>query len=82
MLEMLRANGVLHIEGDATSDNILLTAGVAHALGLATALSSDADNALVIISAKGLNPYLQVVARASSREMPQPGRSSCAGTGR
>ena len=71
VLEMLRANGVLHIEGDATSDSILLTAGVAHARGLATALSGDADNALVVISAKGLNPYLQVVARASSREMEE-----------
>jgi voltage-gated potassium channel len=38
---------------------------------LATALSGDADNALVVISAKGLNPYLQVVARASSREMEE-----------
>jgi voltage-gated potassium channel len=71
VLDMLRANGVLHIEGDATSDSILLTAGVAHARGLATALSGDADNALVVISAKGLNPYLQVVARASSREMEE-----------
>jgi voltage-gated potassium channel len=68
VLDMLRANGVLHIEGDATSDSLLLTAGVAHARGLATALSGDADNALVVISAKGLNPRLQVVARASSRE--------------
>ena len=40
----------------------------AHARGLATALTGDADNALVVISAKGLNPRLQVVARASSRE--------------
>jgi voltage-gated potassium channel len=71
VLEMLRANGVLHIEGDATSDSILLTAGVAHARGLATALSGDADNALVVISAKGLNPHLQVVARASSQEMEE-----------
>jgi voltage-gated potassium channel len=71
VLEMLRENGVLHIEGDATSDSILLTAGVAHARGLATALPGDADNALVVISAKGLNPYLQVVARASSREMEE-----------
>jgi voltage-gated potassium channel len=68
VLEILRLNNILHVEGDATSDRILLTAGVAHARGLATALSGDADNALVVISAKGLNPRLQVVARASSRE--------------
>ncbi len=68
VLEMLRLNNILHVEGDATSDRILLTAGVVHTRGLATALSGDADNALVVISAKGLNPRLQVVARASSRE--------------
>jgi len=68
VLEMLRLHSVLHVEGDATSDSILLTAGVVQARGLATALTGDADNALVVISAKGLNPRLQVVARASSRE--------------
>ena len=46
VLEMLRLSNILHVEGDATSDRILLTAGVAHARGLATALSGDADNAL------------------------------------
>jgi len=49
VLEMLRMNSILHVEGDATSDGILLIAGVAHARGLATALSGDADNALVRI---------------------------------
>jgi voltage-gated potassium channel len=68
VLEMLRQHSVLHVEGDATSDHILLAAGVTQARGLATALTGDADNALVVISAKGLNPRLQVVARASSRE--------------
>src|SRR5262249_17278343 len=68
VLEMLRLHSVLHVAGDATSDSTLLTAGVTQARGLATALTGDADNALVVISAKGLNPRLQVVARASSRE--------------
>jgi voltage-gated potassium channel len=68
VLETLRLNNILHIEGDATSDSALRTAGVVHARGLATALSGDADNALVVISAKGLNPRMQVVARASNRE--------------
>jgi voltage-gated potassium channel len=63
VLEMLRTNNIPYVEGDATSNSTLLTAGVARARGLATALSGDADNALVVISAKGLNPRLQVVAR-------------------
>jgi voltage-gated potassium channel len=64
----LRATNMLHIEGDATSDRALLAAGVGRARGLATALTGDADNALVVISAKGLNPKIQVVARASNAE--------------
>jgi len=46
VLETLRMHNTLHIEGDATSDSALRTAGVVHARGLATALSGDADNAL------------------------------------
>ena len=72
VLEMLRTNNIPYVEGDATSDSTLFAAGVARARGLATALSGDADNALVVISAKGLNPRLQVVARASN---PCRGRS-------
>ncbi len=68
MLEMLHANNIPHVEGDATRDSTLRTAGVACARRLATALSGDADNALVVISAKGLNLRLQVVARESNRE--------------
>jgi len=68
VLEMLHANNILHVVGDATSDSTLLAAGVTSARGLATALTGDADNALVVISAKGLNPRIQVVARASNRE--------------
>lgn len=68
VVAMLRASNILHVEGEATSDSALLTAGVVSARGLATALTGDADNALVVISAKGLNPRIQLVARASNRE--------------
>lgn len=68
VVEGLRADNILHIQGDATSDHTLLAAGVGRARGLATALTGDADNALVVISAKGLNPTIQVVARASNGE--------------
>ena len=68
VVETLRTHNILHIEGDATSDQTLLAAGVGRAQGLATALTGDADNALVVISAKGLNPKIQVVPRASNGE--------------
>jgi voltage-gated potassium channel len=68
VVEGLRAENILHIQGDATSDHTLRAAGVDRARGLATALTGDADNALVVISSKGLNPKVQVVARASNGE--------------
>lgn len=68
VLAMLRDQGIRYVEGDATSDSTLRNAGVTRARGLATALSGDADNALIVISAKGLNTRLQVVARASNQE--------------
>jgi voltage-gated potassium channel len=68
VIEGLRVSNILYVQGDATSDRILLVAGVGRARGLATALSGDADNALVVISARGLNPRIQVVARASNVE--------------
>ncbi|MGE3536924.1 MAG: TrkA family potassium uptake protein [Candidatus Tectimicrobiota bacterium] len=68
ILAMLQTQGVPYVEGDATSDSTLREAGVTRARGVATALSGDADNALIVISVKGLNPRLQVVARASNQE--------------
>lgn len=60
--------GCLVVAGDATEDEILEEAGVRRARGLVAALGSDADNVFVTLSAKGLNPGLLVVARASSDE--------------
>jgi len=52
------------IDGDATSDEILLAAGVERAQGLVAVIKSDADNVFTVLSAKELNPNLFVVARA------------------
>ncbi|MHB0878638.1 MAG: potassium channel family protein [Anaerolineae bacterium] len=56
--------GLLAICGDATSDAVLLQAGVERAAGLLTALDSDAENLYVVLSARGLNARLLIVARA------------------
>lgn len=53
------------IVGDATDDRVLEEAGVARALGLAAVLSSDADNLYVTISARLLNPELQILVRTT-----------------
>ena len=55
-----------HLIGDATQDEVLSRAGVERARGLVTALDSDASNVLAVLSARGLNPNLLIVARANT----------------
>jgi voltage-gated potassium channel len=56
---------ILSIHGDSTQDAVLLEAGIERAKGLISVLSTDADNLYVVLSARGLNPKLRIVARAS-----------------
>ncbi|MDA8388551.1 MAG: potassium channel protein [Nitrospiraceae bacterium] len=56
--------GVLFIQGDATRDETLREAGIEYAAGLVSVLPTDAENLYVVLTAKGLNPQLVVVARA------------------
>ena len=49
---------------DATEDESLAEAGVDRCAGVAATLGSDADNLYVVISARLLNPDVQIVARA------------------
>jgi voltage-gated potassium channel len=50
--------------GDATSEENLISAGVMRARGLASCLPDDAANVYVVLTARGLNPDLHIVARA------------------
>lgn len=55
----------LFIEGDATQDEILEQARIHQAKGLITAVTSDAANVFIILTARGINPDLFIMARAS-----------------
>jgi voltage-gated potassium channel len=57
--------GMLAVAADSTRDETLRQVGIERARGLVAALSTDADNLFVILSAKGLNPKLYVAARAA-----------------
>jgi voltage-gated potassium channel len=57
--------GMLAVAADATSDETLHQIGIERARGLVAALSTDADNLFVLLSAKGLNPKLYVATRAA-----------------
>lgn len=64
-VELLEADGVLYLLMDATSDDALKAAGLDSARGLVTAVSSDADNVFIALSAKGMRPDIFILARAS-----------------
>ncbi len=49
---------------DATLDETLVAAGVERAAGLAACLPDDAANLYVVLTARGINPALRIVARA------------------
>jgi voltage-gated potassium channel len=65
MVEKLDAEEVLNVEGDATTDEILIKAGIKKAKNLITALPSDADNLFVVLSARQLNKDCTIISRAS-----------------
>ena len=69
--ENLEQSGFLTICGDATRDNVLISAGIMRANGLLTTLPSDAENLLVTFTAKSLNDKLRVISRSVEQESDQ-----------
>lgn len=64
-------NNILCIEGDATHDAVLIAAGIKKAKGLVSSLHADADNLMVVITAKRLNGGVRVISRAIEEESEQ-----------
>jgi voltage-gated potassium channel len=64
----LRAEGRLHIEGDASSEELLKQAGIERARGLISAVDSDERAVYIVLAARALNPNLYIVARAGRPE--------------
>jgi voltage-gated potassium channel len=58
------AMGALVVAGDATKDDALAAAGIDRARALIACVQLDADNLVIVLSAKNRNPSLRVVARA------------------
>ena len=55
----------MFINGNATMDEVLVDAGIERAQTVITALPNDADNVFITLTAKGINPEIEVSARAS-----------------
>jgi len=62
---------ILIVQGDATKDELLKKVGIEKAKCLISALPTDAENLYVVLSARGLNPNLLIVARAGEEGSEQ-----------
>jgi voltage-gated potassium channel len=54
------------VEGDSTQDEVLIKANIKAAKALITTLPIDADNLYVVLTARALNPGLEIISRASN----------------
>ncbi|MBI2678531.1 MAG: potassium channel protein [Candidatus Koribacter versatilis] len=60
--------GWLLMRGDATLEKTLRAARIEHAEGLVAATTTDATNIYIVLTARGLNPKLRIIARASEED--------------
>ncbi len=63
--ELRHKRKILYVHGDSTDDETLRKAGIDKAQALITTLPNDADNLLVVLSARTLRKDLQIISRAS-----------------
>ena len=72
-----RERGWLALQGEATDEEVLRTAGIDHARVLATVLPDDAKNVFITLSARNINKDIQIIARgevpSTERKLIQAG---------
>jgi voltage-gated potassium channel len=64
-LQRYHAENWLAVTGDATQEQVLRGAQIGRARGLIAATTTDATNLYIVLTARGLNPQLKIIARAS-----------------
>lgn len=73
----VREAGFLTLQGEATDEAVLRSAGIARARVLATVLPNDAANVFITLSARNMNPTIQIIARgevpSTERKLLQAG---------
>jgi voltage-gated potassium channel len=62
-IEDATERGYICVTGSATEDNVLLEAGIQQARGLVACAGSDATNVYAVLTARGLNDKLLIIAR-------------------
>lgn len=71
LIDELTQKGVPFVPGDATKDDVLLAAGLNNAKSLVSALTDEAANVYVTLTARQLNPDIYIVARSDSPDHSQ-----------
>ena len=61
----IESDGYRILNGDATNEEVLKTAGIERARGVVCAVSSDPENLYITLTARDLNPEIYIVARAN-----------------
>lgn len=69
-LRELHDKTFVHLDADATDDQVLIQAGVLKARILISVLSTDAENLFVTLSAKDLNKNIKVITRVAEGNSP------------
>jgi voltage-gated potassium channel len=64
LVDSFGTGSLFYVVGDATHDNALLSAGIVRASGVVAALTDDADNLYVTLSARALNADARIIAKA------------------
>lgn len=59
----IHENDLLFVYGDASHEDTLIKAGIKHAKGLVAAVTSEAENVFITMTARELNPGLFIISR-------------------
>jgi voltage-gated potassium channel len=62
--DQIMASGIVTLQGDATDDEVLLSAGIERAQTLISTLPEEAQNVYLTLTARHMNPKLKIIARA------------------
>lgn len=65
-IKILQEHKYPYLEGDATKEEVLLAAGIKHATALVALLNADPENLFTVLTARELNPTLNIIARTET----------------
>jgi voltage-gated potassium channel len=71
MIEQLEQSGHLYLEGRGSDDHVMHEAGIERARGVIACVDSDAENIFITLTARGMCPGVEIVARASEEASEQ-----------